>query len=104
MAPIREIVETTVKAWFDLPRKLHEAAWLVCGLVEPNHFEAFRLAGDAGINSEMDAKKIIDPCSVLDGCSFQPTPQLCTQFVWQVLEEDLGGKFSTFTNKHRSRN
>ena len=89
VAPIRRIVEMTTKAWFELPRKIFEAAWVVCGLVEPNHFDTFRSVGDVGITSETEAKKLFDPCNVLHGSSLQPTPQLCTRFVWQVLDEDL---------------
>ena len=78
-----EILGITFEAWTELPLKVHQAAWMVTGYFSTQHFEEAKC--DV-VGSPDEAKKILDPCSVLDDCKMIVTPQFCSRFEWQIQD------------------
>ena len=87
--PMAEILEMSLDCWKHMPKRVHQSSWVVCGYVEPSHFDKFDCAHVA---SEQDAKQILDPAQVLGGSSIQATPQWCTQFEWQIKDSENATK------------
>ena len=85
-----EILGITLEAWQELPLKVHQSAWIVTGYFSPQHFDEALGVQDVGlVGSPEEAKHILDPCSVLDGCKIAPTPQFCSRFEWQIQDSLL---------------
>lgn len=86
MRPLPEILGLTMDAWGGMDIKTFQAAWMVTGYFTSEHFHA---ADPSPLQSVSDAKKVLDPCEVMDGTALIATPQLCTALEWQI-EDGLG--------------
>ena len=78
-----EVLETTLKCWQSLPTSLFQSAWVVCGYVEPSHFDG--LGGR--VFSMADATKILNPSGVFQACGIRSSPQRCQAYEWQIEDK-----------------
>ena len=81
-----EILKLTYEAWNELPLKVHQSAWMVTGYFNAEHFTESAGRGSGVVASQQEAKDILDPCSVLEGCKICVTPQFCSRFEWQIQD------------------
>lgn len=82
---MQDILELSLAAWYEVPESVFQAAWVVCGYVEPSHFSQFE--GVPVISSSDHAQSVIDPAGVLHNAGLRPTPQWCTEYEWQIQDE-----------------
>lgn len=78
-----EILQLTLDAWNSLDPKVHQAAWLACGYMDPDHFRQFT----SGDFTPLEMKEVKATLSDAFGdMGFSSSPQRCTQLEWQVQE------------------
>lgn len=75
-----DIMHHTANAWEELPLSVFQAAWVVCGYFQADHFQN----ADAGVSTVEGAKHLLEPAGVLEGSTIIPTPQYCATYDWKI--------------------
>ena len=83
--PMLEVLEITNDAWNSVTVHTFQAAWMVTGYFDSEHFNDAMSDGQPVKSLEM-AESILDPCGVLQGSSINGTPQFCPRMQWQIKD------------------
>lgn len=91
-----EILTATLTCWKELPVRLFQSAWVVCGYVGEDHFRG--LGGNTFTLSE--AQNVLDPTGIFRSYGLQGTPQRCQTFEWQLEERGrMTSRHATFNKE-----
>lgn len=83
--PMLEVLEITNDAWNAVSLHTFQAAWMVTGYFESEHFNDAMIDGPP-VKSLEAAESLLDPCGVLQGSSIIGTPQFCPKMQWQIKD------------------